>query len=160
MANNQIKGNLRPKRKMLQKTTINDFSVLKIIGKGAFGEVRTVKEKATGLVFAMKTMEKQLIIQKGRTQHVNTETGLMAEASGCHFLAQLIGSFQVRCLFSNVAFFGMVIFFVLWLCYNCALIHFVDFRAIVFRYNWLFALPVVLHCFFSFSFFFFCVFVV
>ena len=86
---------MRAKRKMLRKTTMNDFAVLKIIGKGAFGEVRIVREKATELVFAMKTMVKQLMIQKGQTEHLIAERDLMVDASGCHFLVQLIRSFQV-----------------------------------------------------------------
>ena len=112
---------------------MNDFSVLKIIGKGAFGEVRIVKEKATGLIFAMKTMVKQLMIQKGQTEHLIAERDLMVDASGCHFLVQLIRSFQVKCLFSSSIYwvdFFLLCDFIFGL--HCSvLFYFV--RAVVFR---------------------------
>jgi len=38
---------------------MSDFHIVKIIGKGAFGEVRIVKHKTSEEVFAMKTMEKK-----------------------------------------------------------------------------------------------------
>lgn len=38
------------------RVSISDFEVKKIIGRGHFGEVKVVKEKATGEVFAMKVM--------------------------------------------------------------------------------------------------------
>jgi serine/threonine protein kinase len=38
----------------------NDFVSLRIIGQGAFGQVRLVKKKDTGMVLAMKTMIKKV----------------------------------------------------------------------------------------------------
>jgi membrane-bound lytic murein transglycosylase B len=46
---------LRQARKRLG---VRDFVLLRIIGKGAFGQVRLVKKRDTGEVLAMKTMVK------------------------------------------------------------------------------------------------------
>ena len=40
------------------KLSPNDFEPLTIIGKGAFGEVRLVREKLTGKIYAMKKLKK------------------------------------------------------------------------------------------------------
>eukprot|EP01084_Bolivina_argentea_P081666 147864_1 len=50
---------LRQQRSAKQKIKAADFKILKIIGKGAFGEVRIVRHKDTGAVHAMKTMLKK-----------------------------------------------------------------------------------------------------
>jgi serine/threonine kinase 38 len=43
---------------------VHDFEPLKIIGKGAFGEVRVCREKATREVVAVKKMKKSEMIYK------------------------------------------------------------------------------------------------
>lgn len=43
---------------------LSDFEMLRIIGRGAFGEVRLVKYKETGEVFAMKIMLKEVLVDK------------------------------------------------------------------------------------------------
>ena len=53
--------NLRKKR---QKITIFDFVPIKIIGKGAFGEVRVCKYIPTGDLVAIKKNEKRRNAQK------------------------------------------------------------------------------------------------
>ena len=41
------------------RVNLKDFEVKKIIGRGHFGEVQVVREKATGDVYAMKTLRKE-----------------------------------------------------------------------------------------------------
>lgn len=43
---------------------MNDFEYLKLLGKGTFGKVILVKEKATGVHYAMKILRKEVIIAK------------------------------------------------------------------------------------------------
>ena len=43
---------------------LSDFEMLKTVGRGAFGEVRLVKYKETGQVFAMKIMLKEVLMNK------------------------------------------------------------------------------------------------
>uniref|UniRef100_A0A671VZD9 non-specific serine/threonine protein kinase n=1 Tax=Sparus aurata TaxID=8175 RepID=A0A671VZD9_SPAAU len=44
--------------------TMSDFDYLKLLGKGTFGKVILVKEKATGMYYAMKILRKEVIIAK------------------------------------------------------------------------------------------------
>jgi len=50
---------LRHQRTARNKMQMTDYQILKIIGKGAFGEVRIVKHKDNQEIYAMKTMEKK-----------------------------------------------------------------------------------------------------
>ena len=51
-------------RSMGRKMRLSGFEMLRIIGRGAFGEVRLVKYKETGEVFAMKIMLKEVLVDK------------------------------------------------------------------------------------------------
>uniref|UniRef100_A0A8C7YMH7 non-specific serine/threonine protein kinase n=1 Tax=Oryzias sinensis TaxID=183150 RepID=A0A8C7YMH7_9TELE len=44
--------------------TMNDFEYLKLLGKGTFGKVILVKERSTGVHYAMKILRKMVIIAK------------------------------------------------------------------------------------------------
>lgn len=48
--------------------TMNDFEYLKLLGKGTFGKVILVKEKSTGVHYAMKILRKEVIIAKVSTR--------------------------------------------------------------------------------------------
>lgn len=43
---------------------MNDFDYLKLLGKGTFGKVILVREKANGKYYAMKILKKEVIIAK------------------------------------------------------------------------------------------------
>lgn len=43
---------------------MNEFEYLKLLGKGTFGKVILVKEKATGRYYAMKILKKEVIVAK------------------------------------------------------------------------------------------------
>ena len=43
---------------------VDDFEAIKVIGKGAFGEVRLVQKIDTGHVYAMKILRKADIVEK------------------------------------------------------------------------------------------------
>ena len=61
------------------KMSPNDFEPLTIIGKGAFGEVRLVKEKLTGKIYAMKKLKKTEMVRRGQIDHVKAERNLLAD---------------------------------------------------------------------------------
>lgn len=45
---------------------MSDFDYLKLLGKGTFGKVILVREKASGTYYAMKILKKEVIIAKVR----------------------------------------------------------------------------------------------
>lgn len=70
-----------------------DFEPLKIIGRGAFGEVRVCKDKLTGEVVAVKKMKKQEMLSKNQIAHVRAERDILA-MSDLPWIVQLKYSFQ------------------------------------------------------------------
>nr|XP_043620658.1 serine/threonine-protein kinase tricornered [Erigeron canadensis]XP_043620659.1 serine/threonine-protein kinase tricornered [Erigeron canadensis] len=75
------------------KMGVDDFELLTMIGKGAFGEVRICREKTTGSVYAMKKLKKSEMLRRGQVEHVKAERNLLAEVdSNC--IVKLYCSFQ------------------------------------------------------------------
>ncbi|XP_034697021.1 serine/threonine-protein kinase 38-like isoform X4 [Vitis riparia] len=75
------------------KMGVDDFELLTIIGRGAFGEVRLCREKTTGHVYAMKKLKKSEMLRRGQVEHVKAERNLLAEVdSAC--IVKLYCSFQ------------------------------------------------------------------
>lgn len=68
---------LRLKRSRLG---VEDFEPLKVIGRGAFGEVRLVQKKDTGHVYAMKILRKADMLEKEQVAHVRAERDILVEA--------------------------------------------------------------------------------
>ena len=61
---------------------VEDFDLMKIVGKGAFGKVILVRKKAgfnAGKVYAMKVLKKSDVIQKGQIEHTNAEQAILCE---------------------------------------------------------------------------------
>lgn len=76
-----------------RKMGVDDFDLLTIIGRGAFGEVRLCREKTTGHVYAMKKLKKSEMLRRGQVEHVKAERNLLAEVdSNC--IVKLYWSFQ------------------------------------------------------------------
>lgn len=73
--------------------TVEDFELLKVLGKGTFGKVMMVKEKKTGKIFAMKLLRKDVILEKGEVEHTLTENRVLQSAKH-PFLTELKYSFQ------------------------------------------------------------------
>uniref|UniRef100_A0A8C0Y8F7 non-specific serine/threonine protein kinase n=1 Tax=Cyprinus carpio carpio TaxID=630221 RepID=A0A8C0Y8F7_CYPCA len=57
--------------------TMHDFEYLKLLGKGTFGKVILVKEKATGKYYAMKILKKEVIVAKDEVAHTLTENRVL-----------------------------------------------------------------------------------
>ncbi|KAK8566786.1 hypothetical protein V6N13_002471 [Hibiscus sabdariffa] len=75
------------------KICVDDFHLLTIIGRGAFGEVRLCQEKKSGDIFAMKKLKKSEMLSRGQVEHVRAERNLLAEVAS-HFIVKLYYSFQ------------------------------------------------------------------
>uniref|UniRef100_H3A5T2 non-specific serine/threonine protein kinase n=1 Tax=Latimeria chalumnae TaxID=7897 RepID=H3A5T2_LATCH len=81
----------RPKHRV----TMHDFEYLKLLGKGTFGKVILVKEKATGRYYAMKILKKEVIVAKDEVAHTLTENRVL-QNSKHPFLTGLKHSFQTH----------------------------------------------------------------
>jgi len=99
---NALKLDSKKKQEMLQrakakrrkkKITVEHFKTVKIIGRGAFGEVRVVKKKNDNAVYAMKTMRKKEMIDKNQVAHIKAERDLLSVADN-PWLVRLLYSFQ------------------------------------------------------------------
>ncbi|CAN0918538.1 Serine/threonine-protein kinase CBK1 [Linum grandiflorum] len=75
------------------KICVDDFDLLTIIGRGAFGEVRLCREKKSGNIFAMKKLKKSEMLMRGQVEHVRAERNLLAEVAS-HCIVKLYYSFQ------------------------------------------------------------------
>lgn len=53
-------------RKGRKRSTIKDYELIKIIGRGAFGEVRLCRSRETGEPVAIKKMRKSVMINKNK----------------------------------------------------------------------------------------------
>lgn len=70
-----------------------NYNTIKIIGKGAFGEVKLVQKKADGKVYAMKSLIKTEMLKKDQLAHVRAERDILAE-SDSPWVVKLYTTFQ------------------------------------------------------------------
>lgn len=73
--------------------TIDDFDLLKVIGKGSFGKVMQVIKKDTKQIYALKTLRKQHIVSRMEVVHTLAERTVLARVSN-PFIVPLKFSFQ------------------------------------------------------------------
>lgn len=81
---------LRLKRTRLGK---DDFEPLKVIGRGAYGEVRLVQKKDTGHVYAMKILKKSEMLAREQVAHVRAERDILEKADN-PWVVKMFYSFQ------------------------------------------------------------------
>ncbi|KAI5862547.1 serine/threonine-protein kinase cot-1 [Durotheca rogersii] len=70
-----------------------NYVTVKIIGKGAFGEVKLVQKKSDGQVYAMKSLIKTEMFKKDQLAHVRAERDILAE-SDSPWVVKLFTTFQ------------------------------------------------------------------
>ncbi|GFQ90531.1 hypothetical protein TNCT_154441 [Trichonephila clavata] len=75
------------------RVNLRDFEVKKIIGRGHFGEVQVVREKATGDVYAMKVLRKQETLSQQNMAFYEEERDIMAKSTS-PWLTKLQYAFQ------------------------------------------------------------------
>lgn len=78
-------------RKLRMKT--DDFTQIKVIGRGAFGEVQLVRHKSTQKVYAMKLLSKFEMIKRSDSAFFWEERDIMAHANS-EWIVQLHFAFQ------------------------------------------------------------------
>lgn len=73
--------------------SIDDFDLLKVIGKGSFGKVMQVRKKDTQKIYALKALRKSYIVSKSEVTHTLAERTVLARVD-CPFIVPLKFSFQ------------------------------------------------------------------
>jgi len=74
-------------------TTLDDFTLLKVIGKGSYGKVVLVQHNANKELFAMKMLKKESIVKRNQVEHTKTERTVL-EAVSHPFIVTLRYAFQ------------------------------------------------------------------
>lgn len=72
-----------------------DFDLLTVLGIGSFGRVMKVRERSTGKIFAMKVMDKQMVIQNRMVDHTQAEKDILGGINH-PFIVKLHYAFQTR----------------------------------------------------------------
>ncbi|XP_078143142.1 serine/threonine-protein kinase Sgk2b [Centroberyx gerrardi] len=72
----------------------SDFDYLKVIGKGSFGKVLLARHRKSGGYYAMKVLQKQIIVKRKEQRHVMVERSVLLKGLQHPFLVGLHFSFQ------------------------------------------------------------------
>ncbi|KAJ5646939.1 Serine/threonine-protein kinase 32B [Penicillium lividum] len=76
-----------------EAVNLNHFRLLRVVGKGAFGKVRIVEKKDTGLTFALKYIRKEEVVRSESVRNMIRERRML-EHLNHPFLCNLRYSFQ------------------------------------------------------------------
>ncbi len=63
----------------MPKVGIDDFDLLKVLGKGGFGKVMLVRKKGGTEVYAMKVLKKEAVVRRNQVAHTKTETHILKQ---------------------------------------------------------------------------------
>ena len=80
-------------RKSRVKQTIHDYESIKIIGRGAFGEVHVCRNKITDEIVAVKKIKKEVLDNKNQVIHIKNEQLFMSKVKS-PWIVELKASFQ------------------------------------------------------------------
>ena len=69
------------------KIGVDDFSYIKVIGRGSFGKVYLVRKKDTGIPYAMKILRKDQLIKKNLMQKIKTERDILYQVKNPYIVS-------------------------------------------------------------------------
>ncbi|KAF2726150.1 kinase-like protein [Polychaeton citri CBS 116435] len=78
---------------LTNEVNLNHFRLLRVVGKGAFGKVRIVERKDTGLTFALKYIRKDEVVRSESVRNIIRERRMLQHLNH-PFLCNLRYSFQ------------------------------------------------------------------
>merc|ERR1719217_1163827 len=73
--------------------TLDDFTLMKVIGKGTYGKVMLVRHRTEGNIYAMKMLRKENVVKRNQVEHTKAERNVLET---CHhpFIVSLRYAFQ------------------------------------------------------------------
>jgi hypothetical protein len=78
-----------------KKVNLDDFDLIRVIGKGSFGKVTLVKKKTDQILYAMKVLVKENVQKRKQVEHTRTERRVLGTVNH-PFVVRLHFAFQVR----------------------------------------------------------------
>mmetsp|Transcript_1930 Transcript_1930/g.2658 ORF Transcript_1930/g.2658 Transcript_1930/m.2658 type:complete len:595 (+) Transcript_1930:77-1861(+) len=78
-----------------QKVGLEDFELIRVIGKGSFGKVTLVRKKTDDKMYAMKVLSKTNIIKRKQVEHTKTERRVLGTINH-PFIVRLHYAFQTE----------------------------------------------------------------
>uniref|UniRef100_A0A673AT09 Serine/threonine-protein kinase sgk-1 n=1 Tax=Sphaeramia orbicularis TaxID=375764 RepID=A0A673AT09_9TELE len=81
-------------QQLCQQMKPSDFDYLKVIGKGSFGKVLLARHRKHGGYYAVKVLQKQMIVKRKEQRHVMAERSVLVKGLQHPFLVGLHFSFQ------------------------------------------------------------------
>eukprot|EP01035_Chromulina_nebulosa_P020561 gene20561-26666_t len=76
-----------------RKVNLDDFELVRVIGKGSFGKVSLVKKRSDNVLYAMKVLSKPNIIKRKQVEHTRTERRILGSINH-PFIVKLHYAFQ------------------------------------------------------------------
>ncbi|KAL7315638.1 hypothetical protein PS15m_004831 [Mucor circinelloides] len=76
--------------------TIQDFQLIKVIGRGCMGKVLLVRHRSSSRLLALKAISKKAVVEQSQIVHIKAEQQILADIASIHhpFLIKLHYSFQ------------------------------------------------------------------
>eukprot|EP00928_Gymnodinium_smaydae_P057456 TRINITY_DN40697_c0_g1_i1.p1 TRINITY_DN40697_c0_g1~~TRINITY_DN40697_c0_g1_i1.p1 ORF type:complete len:362 (-),score=69.33 TRINITY_DN40697_c0_g1_i1:134-1135(-) len=75
------------------RPVLDDFNLVKVIGKGSYGKVMLVQHARNRQVFAMKMLRKENVVKRNQVEHTRAERSVL-ETCQHPFIVQLMYAFQ------------------------------------------------------------------
>ncbi|MES1923181.1 hypothetical protein MHBO_004726, partial [Bonamia ostreae] len=79
----------------MKKIGVEQFSLLKVVGRGSFGKVLQVRKKDDGQIYAMKILKKSDIMYQNQMEHTKAERKIL-QVIQHPFLMKLRFAFQTK----------------------------------------------------------------
>jgi serine/threonine protein kinase len=78
-----------------RKVELEDFEIMRLIGKGGYGKVHQVKKKDSGEIYAMKVLRKEFLVETNNVTYTMTERNIMRSVKH-PYIANLFYAFQTH----------------------------------------------------------------
>jgi serum/glucocorticoid-regulated kinase 2 len=81
--------------------TLDDFDLVKVIGKGGFSKVFQVRKKDSGKIYAMKTISKGKIKKDNKVENILNERAILSRVQH-PFIIKMKYAFQNVIIFTHL----------------------------------------------------------
>ena len=88
-------GTIFSKHKTIKTVSLEDFQVMKVLGRGSFGKVTLVQYKKTGEYYAMKSLKKDVLLDQDQVESTILEKKIL-QSLDHPFLVGMVFCFQTE----------------------------------------------------------------